>query len=89
MQQALCGAQSQAINSHQCQHTEDGGIRIDLRCSAFTGLLVIDPCFDGFIREPDGEAAAVDEGFVIVAPVTEVVSAFTALVFHSLRLAAL
>lgn len=74
MHHPLCGAQSQAINSHQGEHAEDGRIRIGLRCPTFTGLLVIDPRFDGLIREPDGEAAAVDEGLVIVAPVTDAVS---------------
>ncbi len=50
---------------------------------------MVDPRFDGLLGEPDGEAAAVDEGFVIVAPVTEVVRAIAALVFHALRLSAL
>ena len=79
----------QAIDSHQGEHAEDGRIRIGLRCSGSAGLLLIDPRCDGFFLEPDGEAAAFNEGLVIVRPVTEVVRAFAALVFHSLRLAAL
>ena len=69
----MCGAQSRAINGHQGEHAEDGRIRIGLRCTAFTGLLVIDLCLDGLIREPDGEAATLDEGLVIVRPVTDAV----------------
>ena len=89
MQQPLCGAQSQAINSHQCQHTQDGRIRIGLRCSGSAGLLLVNPGTGGLFIEPDGEAATLDEGLVIVRPVTKVVSAFAVLLFHTPRVPAL
>jgi hypothetical protein len=68
---ALCGSQDQAEYTFNDQDGGDGEVRIVLRASpqcVYGGLI---PGPNSLVIKPESDEAAVDEGLVVVAPVSD------------------
>lgn len=88
-QQPAGGPQRQGVNFRERRHAEDGDVGVEGRLPASARARRVLPRRQDLCTDPEGQASAPDQSFVILAPVTETVRAFGFLAFHTSRLPAL